>query len=382
MRRVCVVTTSRADYGLIYWLAREIEGSSELELALLVTGTHPPSSEGTIREIIADDLPISACVEVMEGGDSPRSIARTVGRATQLLADSLCHLEPDMVVILGDRFEAFAAAQAAFFLGLPIAHLHGGEITEGAFDDSLRHAITKLSQLHFTAAPEYRDRVVQLGEDPSHVFMVGPMAIDAIQRVPDISRDALFSDLGVGDPSRQLFLCAYHPVTAAPSTSLPGLRSICGALEAFPDGLVLFTGVNADPGHRQLAREINEFVRADPTQRFFASNLGRERFLQVLRSASVLIGNSSSGIIEAPLAGTVTVNVGDRQKGRIHGGSVIHVEPRRDDVLEGIRRALEADSQKAASLQQQHASSPAEAVVRVLSTVEISSLRKKAFRDV
>lgn len=341
MRKICVVTGTRAEYGLLYWLLREIEADEALTLQLVVTGMHlAPEFGMTVESIERDGFPIAERVEMLLSSDTPVGVAKAIGLGVIGFADVLARLQPDVVVVLGDRFEVLAVAQAALVARIPLAHLHGGEVTEGAFDDAIRHAITKMAHLHFVAAEPFRQRVIQMGEHPDRVFLVGAPGLDHLKRSPLLDRDALEAALGV--PLRTpTLLVTYHPVTLDAGDPAEPLRELFAALDRLPDSLVLFTKANADTHGRALNALIDAYAAERPERvRAFAS-LGQTRYLSALHHADAVVGNSSSGLIEAPAAGVPTVNIGDRQGGRLRGASVLDCAPERDAIGAALARALD-----------------------------------------
>ena len=339
-RKICVVTGTRAEYGLLYWLMRDIESDPSLALQLIVTGTHlEPAFGHTVDVIEADGFPIDARVPIELTSDTPGSIARSTGLATAGIADALEALTPDIVVLLGDRFEMLAAATAATICNTPIAHIHGGEITEGAIDDAIRHAITKLSTLHFPAADEYRNRIIQMGAQPETVITVGAPGLDHITRTELLDAAATYDALSLnfGDP---YFLITLHPTTRRQTQVNTEITSLIGALSEFPGHATIFTGVNADAGRDAITDKISEFVNTSPSHARIFASLGQVRYLSAMKRADAIIGNSSSGIIEAPAFNVPTVNIGDRQKGRLRAASIIDTAPDKPSIHHAITKAL------------------------------------------
>ena len=339
-RKVCVVTGSRAEYGLLYWLLKEIQKNAFLTLQLAVTGMHLSPQFGlTVREIEADGFVPDAKIEMLISSDTPTAIAKSIGLGVIGFAGALEQLRPDLLVVLGDRFEIFAAVQAAMCARIPIAHIHGGELTEGAIDDAIRHAITKMSHLHFVAAEEYRKRVIQLGEAPTRVWNVGSLGVEAIQRMKLMSRYALSKSVGF-DLSKPYFLVTYHPVTLCSPQGRGGVDSLLSALQAFPEHRILITGINADANNSEIRQSIAEFSSRHVRRVHCVMSLGQQRYLSAMRYADAVIGNSSSGLIEAPVLNVPTVNIGARQRGRIRALTVIDVPENEKAIIGGIRRAL------------------------------------------
>ncbi len=340
-RRVCVVTGSRAEYGLLYWLMKEIQASEALELQVVATGTHlSPEFDLTFRNIEADGFPINAKVEMLLSSDTPIGIAKSIGLGLISVVDAFECLRPDIVVLLGDRFEIFAAAQAALVARIPIAHLHGGETTEGVIDEAFRHAITKMAHLHFTAAEEYRQRVIQLGEDPSRVFGFGAAALDNIRRLELLDRPGLEAALGAPLGQRNL-LVTFHPVTLEHATARRQFGELLAALDALPaDTRLIFTKPNADTDGRVISAMIDDFVACHSNRAVAYTNLGQLLYLSLMQLVDGVVGNSSSGLIEAPGFHTGTINIGDRQKGRVRGDSVIDCEPTRESIAAALEHLM------------------------------------------
>ena len=340
-RNICLVTGSRAEYGHLRWLAREIADDPDLRLQWLVTGSHLLERFGlTYREIEDDGFVIDVKVEMPLADDSAGAIVRTLGEGVVGMSDALERLSPDIVVILGDRYEMLGAASAALLLGFPIAHAHGGEVTEGAFDDAIRHAITKMAHLHFVATETYRRRVIQLGEQPDRVHHVGAPGLDNIDNLDLLDLGSLEGLLGFR-LGAGYFLVTYHPVTLQSGDPAAPAREMLAALEAFPERNILFTGVNADPGRNAIARVITDHARANPKRALVRASLGAAVYLSAMKHAAAVIGNSSSGLIEAPALRIPTVNIGDRQKGRLRAPSVIDCTETTVSIRQAIERALE-----------------------------------------
>jgi UDP-N-acetylglucosamine 2-epimerase (non-hydrolysing) len=381
IRRIAVVTGTRADYGLLRWTMAEIAAHDGLELRVIVTGSHLSDAFGSTWTAIENDgFAIDERVEILGGDDSPLGIVEATARATAGIAGALQRLAPDLVLVLGDRYEILAAAQAALLLGLPLAHIAGGEVTEGAVDDAIRHAITKMAQLHFPAADDYRRRVIQLGEHPDRVHDVGATGLDNFERLALLDRDALATDLGLTWDDRPLVVCTFHPETldgATPAEALAGLFAALGSL----DVQVLFTKANADSGGREINRLVDAFVASHSDRMWAFASLGQVRYLSLLQVADVVVGNSSSGIIEAPAAGTPTVNIGGRQDGRMRAPSIIDVPNVEAAIRAGIQRALEPAARAAAAERRTPYGTPGAArrIVDVLATTELAVIRVKKF---
>ncbi|MDA9919880.1 UDP-N-acetylglucosamine 2-epimerase [bacterium] len=345
--KVCVVTGSRADYGLLKGLMREINSSPNLELQVIVTGMHLSGDFGsTYLEIQEDDFKFSYVVDMLLNSDSPAAIAKSIGIGVMGFADAFVNLQPNYLILLGDRFEVFAAASAAHTMGIPIVHLHGGEVTEGSIDDGYRHGITKLSSLHFTATTEYRNRVIQMGQWPKSVHVVGALGLDAIKNVMPVSQPALEDFLGISLSGDSL-LVTLHPETYGAE---PAEDQVTGMLDALArvDASLIFTMPNADSGGRKIWSFIESFVAENRSRACLHRSLGQDRYLSLLSRVSAVVGNSSSGIIEAPSFGIGTVNIGGRQAGRICANSVINCSSASDDIFSSINKALDPSFRKLA----------------------------------
>jgi UDP-hydrolysing UDP-N-acetyl-D-glucosamine 2-epimerase len=380
-RKVSVFTATRAEYGLLTNLMRAVRSSERLRLQLLVSGAHLSPRHGeTWRAIEADGFAIDARADLELAGDGPVETAAAMGRCTAGVAGVLERLRPDLFVVLGDRYEALAAAQAALVMGVPVAHLCGGEATEGAIDESLRHAITKLSALHFVATPAFAARVRQMGENPAHVHVVGTPGLDNFEALPLLDRAGLEAQLGFSLGSSSL-LVTYHPATLGRLPAERAMDELLAALERFPEARLILTEPNADPGAGAVLERLRAFARRHAGRAYLTPSLGQLRYLSALKCVDAVVGNSSSGIIEAPTAGVPTVNVGDRQKGRPRAASVIDVAEARDDIEAGLRRALEPEFRALARSVENPYGGPGAArrIVAVLESVELGALRVKTF---
>lgn len=339
-RKICVVTGTRAEYGLLKPLLTILKNDADLELQLIVTGAHLSTQHGmTIDEIIADGFTPSALLPIDLSDDSKLGVIDAMASTTTQVAQTLSKLAPDVVVLLGDRYEILAAAQSALILGIPIAHIHGGEVTTGAFDDSIRHAITKMATLHFVAAQEYARRVVQLGEQPSSVFNVGSPGVEIALTTNFLSRSDLSVALAI-ELKSPVLLVTYHPTTRETTSVSSEITELVSALEAFSFCTIIFTGANADPGNSEITAKIQKFVDAAPQSRSMHASLGQLKYLSLLKHCDAVIGNSSSGIIEAPAFGKPTVNIGSRQSGRLRADSIIDVEVSKQQIQNAIETAL------------------------------------------
>lgn len=342
-RKICVVTGSRADYGLLYWVMKGIQADPEMALQVVVTGMHlSPEFGETARHVEADGFPVAARVDSLLPGDKPVDITKSIGRGVIGFADALERLQPDILVLLGDRFEILAAALAALVAKIPIAHIAGGDLTEGAFDDAIRHSITKMSHLHFVTNGAAAMRVRQLGESSRFIFNFGSPGLDTIARTPLIARGELEAVLGFSFRRRNL-LVTFHPATLDATGAVAQLCELLRALDALgPDFGIVFTKSNADTEGRTLNRMLSAHVETRPNCRLFDS-LGQQRYLSVMSQVDALVGNSSSGLYEAPSLHKPAVNIGDRQKGRLRAASVIDCAPEAGAIERAIHAALHLD---------------------------------------
>ena len=339
-RKICVVTGTRAEYGLLHRLLLILKNDPQIELQLVVTGSHLSPSHGmTVNEIESDGFVPVAKLSVDLSDDSKLATVKAMADVTSQIAETLSSLAPDVVVLLGDRYEILATAQAALILGIPVAHIHGGEITSGAFDDSIRHAITKMSSLHFVAADEYARRVVQLGEQPSSVFNVGSLGVENALASKLLNKSDLSKALNV-ELESPILLVTYHPTTRSTMSVTEEIDQVLSALENFSYCTIVFTGVNADPGNAEVSTRIAKFVQRDTRLRSLHASLGQHKYLSLLNLCDVVIGNSSSGIIEAPAFGKPTVNIGNRQDGRLRADSIIDVGVAKQEIQTAIETAL------------------------------------------
>lgn len=339
MKKIAVFTGTRAEYGLLYWLLRGIQTDDDLTLQLIVSGMHLSPEFGlTYQQIEKDGFSIDAKVEILLSSDTSVGVAKSMGLGVLGFADVLQRLQPDALVLLGDRFEALAAAQTAMIMRVPVVHLHGGEITEGAYDDAIRHAITKLSYLHCTSAEPYRQRVIQMGESPERVHNVGAIGLDHLQRSTLLELDELGQSLGF--PLQQpYFLVTYHPVTLANEPPEESFQALLDALDDFPGYQIILTYPNADDGGRRIIPLLNGYAAERPHVLAIPS-LGQLRYLSAVKYANGVIGNSSSGIIEVPAFAVPTVNIGQRQKGRLAAYSVIHCDTTHSAIHASIHKAI------------------------------------------
>ncbi len=340
MRRICVVTGTRAEYGLLYWIIKGIHEGPGLELQLIATGMHLSHEFGlTVREIEKDGFPIAEKVEMLLSSDTETSIAISMGLGMIGFAKAYEKLKPDILLVLGDRFEVLSAVCTAIPLRLPVAHIHGGEATEGLIDEPIRHAITKMSHIHFTATEKYRKRVVQMGEEPKNVFCFGAPGLDNIYKLRLINRKELYQELKL--PNKKIGVVTYHPVTLEKGTSEFHISELLQALKDFVEIYWIFTLPNADTGGRIIIESINNFFKSNPDKGKAFISLGQVKYLSLLKYATVMVGNSSSGLIEAPSFELPVVNIGNRQRGRVRGKNVIDItECKKEIIIKAVKKAI------------------------------------------
>ena len=384
MRKICIVTGSRAEWGLLSGLARKITDDPELELQIIATNMHLSPEFGlTYREIERQGFRINRKVEMLLSSDSANATGKSVGLATIGFADAYEELAPDMLLVLGDRYEILAAVTAALFYKIPVAHLHGGEVTEGAYDDAIRHAITKMSHLHFTSTEEYRRRVIQLGEQPERVFHVGAIGIDNIRHIALLDKKVLEEQLDFPF-DRKTVLVTYHPETLDAIPVEEQFRNLLEALDGRQDIRILFTLPNSDTGGRIIVRMIEEFVARNKQRARAYTSLGQLRYLSALRFVAAVVGNSSSGILEVPSFGKPTLDIGNRQKGRLAANSVVHCGVSGAEISEGLNRVLsDAFAKQTACVQNPYEKEDsALEILKILKNYPLDGIVQKTFYDI
>ena len=382
MRKICVITGSRAEYGLLRWVMQGIKDDPTLKLQVLATGMHLSREFGlTYREIKKDGFRIDRKVKMLTGSDTPVGIAKSMGKGLIGFADALNELKPDLIVVLGDRFEIFSAVVAALVARIPVAHLHGGELTEGAFDDAIRHSITKMSHLHFVATEEYRQRVIQLGEQSQRVFTVGGLGIDNICRLKLLKRKELEAVLNFKLGKKNL-LITFHPVTLENDAGVKQMGELLKALRKIKKTQLIFTLPNADTNSRKLIKMVKRFVSQHPNARAYSS-LGQLRYLSCIAQVDGVVGNSSSGLAEVPSFRKGTINIGDRQQGRLQATSVINCQATRQSIGIAIRRLYSRDFQaRLSQVRNPYGTGGAsDKVVKSLKHCSLNGISKKAFYD-
>jgi GDP/UDP-N,N'-diacetylbacillosamine 2-epimerase (hydrolysing) len=382
MKKICVVTGTRAEYGLLYWLMKKIQADAELELQLVVTGMHLSPEFGLTYLEIEKDFKIDKKVEMLLSSDTAIGVSKSIGLAQIGFADAYEELKPDLLVVLGDRYEIFSAVSTAMIARIPIAHLHGGETTEGAFDEAIRHSITKMSHIHFTAADEYKNRVIQLGEQPGRVFNVGGLGIENIVKLQLLSKtdfeESINFKLGLKN-----ILVTFHPVTLEGSTSKKQFQELLNALDVLKNTNIIFTKANSDTDGRVVNQMIDEYVTRNADKAVCFTSLGQLRYLSALQYVDAMVGNSSSGLAEAPSFKIGTINIGDRQKGRLKADSVIDSLPTKNSILQAFDY-LYSDSFKDLLMKVKNPygeGCPSEKIVAEIKNIELKHLLKKSFYD-
>ncbi|MDY7000461.1 MAG: UDP-N-acetylglucosamine 2-epimerase [Thermodesulfobacteriota bacterium] len=382
-RKVCIVTGTRAEYGLFYWLLKEISNDPELDLRIIATGMHLSPEFGlTYREIEKDGFHIDKKLEVLLSSDTSVGIAKSMGLAHIVFAEAYEDLKPDLVVLLGDRFETLCAAAVACVACIPVAHIAGGETTQGAFDEAFRHGITKMSHLHFTSTEEYRRRVVQLGESPDRVFNVGALGVENIRKLSLLSKEELTKEIDFQLGERCL-LVTFHPVTLEKASAGTQFQALLHAIDGISDARVIFTKANADTDGRVINQMIDGYVAANPERTVAFTSMGRLRYLSAMKYAAAVAGNSSSGIVETPSFNIPTVNIGDRQKGRMQAASVINCEPEKDSILAAFKKAFSPDFQRLVKTvtSPYEKDNPAGNMKEIIKSFDLTGILKKEFYD-
>ena len=381
-RKICVVTGTRAEYGLLYWLMKEIEADKELQLQLIVTGMHLSPEFGLTYKEIEKEFKIDKKIEMLLSSDTSIGISKSMGLAQISFAEAYEELKPDIVVVLGDRYEIFSATSAAMITKIPVAHLHGGETTEGAFDESIRHSITKMSHLHFTATEEYKNRVIQLGEHPSRVFNVGGMGIENIKRLKLLTKDE-FEESIEFKLNKKNILVTFHPVTLENSTAKEQFQELLDAIDELEDTNIIFTKANSDTDGRVINQMIDEYVTKNSYKSVGFTSLGQLRYLSALQFVDAMVGNSSSGLAETPSFKIGTINIGDRQKGRIKASSVIDCEPNKSLIYQAFLKLYSEEFQKIIkdTINPYGDGCASKKIVEILKTVDLEDILKKSFYD-
>lgn len=381
MRKICVVTGSRAEYGILRNLIGSINHDTELTLQLIVTNQHLSKLQGeTYKEIEDDGFSINYRVYMNddEAPDNTSTIVKSISRGMVGFADAFDLLKPDIILILGDRYEMLAVASTALIYKIPIAHLHGGEISQGAFDDAIRHSITKMSHLHFTSTESYRRRVIQLGEEPKRVFNVGSLGVENILKTDFMTKDELEKSLNFKF-TKKCFLCTYHPVTLSNTPSEIQIMNLLNALNVYQDYQIIFTYSNSDTNSRVIISRIQDYVNSNPKRCMLIKSLGQRRYFSTLKYISAVIGNSSSGIIEVPSFGIPTLNIGERQKGRIAASSVINCGYSTTEIIDGLSKVIKYGHKVIDN--PYHKEGTCKSILNILKSYPLENIIQKRFYD-
>ena len=383
-RVICVVTGTRAEYGLLRCLLQMLEKSENAELRIVVTGSHlEPYFGNTYKMIVEDGFTITRKVPLALLSDSPLNVATALSTAVQGLAEAFESIKPDLLVVLGDRYEILGAAQAAMILQIPIAHIHGGERTEGAIDEAIRHALTKMSHLHFASCSEYRTRIIQLGENPKYVWDTGSIALDNFENLQNISKSEILLSLKLQE-QQHLILCTMHPETLLKMRANEFISPLLEALSGITNANIIFTLGNADAEGKEINEAIQKFSRMNPSNTRVEPSLGQTRYLNALKAANLMVGNSSSGIVEASSAGTMVVNIGNRQKGRIRSENVLDVANSKSEIQKAIELGLTMEKQEMAKMVVSPFGKPgaSKKIYDVITQIDIEGILQKRFHDI
>ena len=381
-RKICVVTGTRAEYGLLYWLMKEIDADTALDLQIIATGMHLFEEFGnTYQQIEKDGFSIDKKVDISLLSDSKLAISKSMGIGITECSKAFADLRPDLLVVLGDRFEIFSAVSAAMIAKIPVAHLHGGEATEGAFDEYIRHSITKMSHLHFAATDEYRNRIIQLGECPSRVFNVGGLGIDNINKLQLLSKSD-FENIINFELGQKNILVTFHPVTLENSTSGTQFQALLDSISELKNTKIIFTKANSDTDGRIINSMIDNYVAKHNNTIAFAS-MGQLNYLSALQFMDAVVGNSSSGLLEAPSFKIATIDIGDRQKGRIKADSVISCLPTKESIDSAFDKSYSEDFQNIVdNTKNPYGNGGAsKIVVDIIKDFDLNGILKKIFYD-
>lgn len=385
MRTICIVTATRAEYGLMKCLIEDIHNDTDLELQLIVTGSHlSPEFGFTIQQIEKDNFPISKKIEILLSSDSPVGVSKSMGLAQISFAEAFDELKPDIVLVLGDRYELLPIVSSANIARIPVAHLNGGEITEGAIDEIIRHSVTKLSQIHFTAIDEYAKRVVQMGEQPETVFNVGEVGLDNFKRISFLTKDEFEQSIGRSLKEKNV-LITYHPeTTISLEDNINNFQQLLDSLDKLENTLLIFTKANTDVGGRAINAIIDSYVQDNEENSVAFSSLGQVRYLSALQYIDCVVGNSSSGIVEAPTFKVASINIGNRQLGRLSANSVIHVKADTKQIDEALSKIYTTTYQQKLSVVKNPygEGNSSNKVIQVLKNIDLASLNTKSFYNI
>lgn len=383
MRKISVVTSTRAEYGLLYWLLKEIEADSELKLQLIVTGMHLSPEFGLTYKEIEKEFKIDKKIEILSSSHTGLDICAEMARVYEKFAPALAELKPDILVLLGDRYEIFGVAGVASIMQIPIAHIHGGETTQGAFDEAFRHSITKMSHIHFAATNEYANRIIQLGEEPSRVFNVGGPGIENIKKLNLLNKDEFEKSIKFKLAKKNI-LITFHPATLENSSAREQFNELLKALDELDDTNFIFTKANSDTDGDVINKMIDEYVSENSQKAVAFASLGQLRYLSAIKFVDIVLGNSSSGLLEVPSFKKATINIGDRQKGRARASSVIDVRPVKEEILAAIKRAYSKEFEQTLkdTINPYDGGNPSKKMVKILKEIKLEGILKKKFYDV
>lgn len=383
MRKICVVTSTRAEYGLLYWLLKEIEADSELKLQFIVTGMHLSPEFGLTYKEIEKEFKIDKKIEILSSSHTSLDICAEMAIVYEKFAPALAELKPDILVLLGDRYEIFGVAGVASIMQIPIAHIHGGETTQGAFDEAFRHSITKMSHIHFAATNEYANRIIQLGEDPSRVFNVGGPGIENIKKLNLLNKDEFEKSIKFKLAKKNI-LITFHPVTLENSSAREQFNELLNALDELEETNFIFTKANSDTDGDVINKMIDEYVSENPQKAVAFASLGQLRYLSAIKFVDIVLGNSSSGLLEVPSFKKATINIGDRQKGRARASSVIDVRPVKEEILAAIKRAYSKEFEQTLkdTINPYDGGNPSKKMVKILKEIKLDGILKKKFYDI
>lgn len=382
--KICIATGTRAEYGLLKPLIEKISVDADFTLQLLVTGAHLSPEFGlTYRQIEADGYKIDAKVEMLLSSDTAEGITKSMGLGMIGYADAFKQLSPDLLVILGDRYEMLSVASTALIFRIPIAHIHGGELTEGAYDDAIRHAITKISALHFTSTEAYRQRVIQLGEQPERVFNVGAIGLDNFKSLKLLSKEELEEDLKITF-NQFNYLVGFHPETLSNQSVEEQFEALLQVIDIQTDSFFIFTKANADTNGRIINQMMEAYVTTHSEKAALFSSLGTLRYLSAMKQVTAVVGNSSSGIVEAPFAPTATINIGDRQKGRIQAESIINCNANKEDIISAFNIAKSEEFRKKIEevINPYGNGTASTQIMKILRSLSLDRLSHKTFYDI
>ena len=382
-RKICVVTGTRAEYGLLYWLMRELKSDQEIKLQIIVTGMHLSPEFGLTYKEIEKDFKIDRKLEILTSFDTTLDTSKAMGSAQISFAEAYEELRPDIIVVLGDRYEIFSAVTAAMIARIPVAHIHGGEATEGLVDEAIRHSISKMSQLHFTATEDYKNRVIQLGEHPSRVFNVGGMGIENLKRMELLTKVEFEKSIG-SKLNKKNILVTFHPVTLEASTSKKQFQELLYSIDELNETKIIFTKANSDTDGRIINQLIDEYTAKNNSKAIAFTSLGQLRYLSAMQFVDAIVGNSSSGLIEAPTFKIGTINIGDRQKGRLKADSIIDCSPDRENIKKAFEELYSDKFQSDIKISKNPYgdSCASTQIIKVLKTVKLENILKKEFFNI